>query len=538
MSIFSKIEIGKERYNRFNLSHDRKFSMKLGELTPILCIETMPGDKFDYKTSHMARLAPMAAPIMHEVNTYIHYFFVPNRILWDNWEEFITGGKDGQQNPPFPVINTYAEPGSLEDYLGMNNVLVSSPIKPQYEVSAIPFAAYQKIYQDFYKDENLSPEEDVILVNGNNDSQKTFLTQMRNRPWKKDYFTTALPFTQRGPEVELPISGTAPIIRTGASGKDVNWIVGGSSVAKNANGVNHVGIQDIQAQYPTSPGSPNGGLVAATSNTPVGIDNTNQLSVNENRFAADLSNAEATTINEIRRAIVLQQWLEKSARAGFRYVEQLLVHFGVQRQDARFQRAEFLGGYKLPIQISEVLQTSSTNSEPTPQANMAGHGINAGYSGKKSFYCPEHGYIIGIMSIMPKPSYMQGIPRHFLRRDRFDFPWPSFAHLGEQPIQNKELYAASDGKDEDVFGYTPRYAEMKYHPDTVHGTMKSTLDFWHLARKFANRPQLNTDFIFSMDDYDHVFAVADAEQVYVHVYNDIKVARKLPYFGTPGIPSI
>jgi len=214
-----------------------------------------------------------------------------------------------------------------------------------------------------------------------------------------------------------------------------------------------------------------------------------------------------------------------------------MAHFGVRSSDARLQRPEFLGGSATPITISEVLQTSANSSQPSPQGNMAGHGVSVGSSNYVTYRCEEHGYIIGIMSVMPKTAYQQGIPKHFTKFDKFDYYWPSFANIGEQPIYNKELYYDNASTDDEVFGYTPRYAEYKYIPSTVHGEFRSSLDFWHMGRIFASKPSLNQDFIeCDADEVDRVFAVSEGqEHLYVYLHNEVKATRLMPYFGTPTI---
>ncbi len=252
---------------------------------------------------------------------------------------------------------------------------------------------------------------------------------------------------------------------------------------------------------------------------------------------ADLSTATSSSINDLRQAFRLQEWLEKNARGGSRYIEVIKSHFGVTSSDARLQRPEYLGGGKSPVSISEVLQTSETgvaSTDPTPQGNMAGHGVNVGGGNNFSYYAQEHGYIIGLMSIQPKTAYFQGIPKHFKKFDKFDFYFPSFAHLGEQPIYNYELYATGTSQDDDTFGYTPRYAEYKHMHSSVHGEFKDTLLFWHMARKFDTLPALNEDFI-NCEPTKRIFAVElqSAETIYAHVFHDLKATRLMPYFGTP-----
>lgn len=507
--------------NTFDLSHDRKFSGKIGELMPITVMEAVPGDKFNIKATNLTRFAPLITPIMHQASVYCHFFFVPNRILWSNWEDFISGGEDGLADPTFPTINIttptngYAV-GALADYLGL-------PTGSQIDgVSALPFAAYQKIYDDYYRDENLIDKVDINLSNGTQSGADTIeLGTMRKRAWQHDYFTSALPWTQRGPEATIPLGTTAPVnwdnnsthtyVRnsaTGAALPNLNFD-GASSLLTNSSG-------ELYAQIPATTG--------------IDIDNSDHL-------FADLSQATASSINDLRRAFRLQEWLERNARGGARYIEIIMAHFGVRSSDARLQRPEFLGGSATPITISEVLQTSANNTEPTPQGNMAGHGVSVGSSNYVSYKCEEHGYIIGIMSVMPKTAYQQGIPKHFKKLDKFDYYWPSFANIGEQPILNEELYHQNNATDTETFGYTPRYAEYKYIPSTVHGEFRDSLDFWHMGRIFGSKPTLNQDFIeCNADDVERVFAVtAGQEHLYVYLHNEVKATRLMPYFGTPTI---
>lgn len=540
MSIFSKVAMPRPQHNTFDLSHDRKFSAKMGELIPTCVLECVPGDSFNIKASNMLRFAPLLAPVMHQSSVYCHFFFVPNRILWSNWENFITGGEDGLYPgdattfPTITPITSQVNTGGLLDYLGLPSS--QAPVAPSTtpvdtvwsttKVSAFPSAAYNKIYNDYYRDENLiTTKLNDTLIDGTNPT--IGLMEIQKRAWQHDYFTSALPWTQRGPEATLPLGTTAPI----------SWIDGGSNKLRNLDG-STLNNFDTNTQNIETNGT---GVIYSPLNPPddqIFWDNTDSLSVN-------LSGATAASINELRRAFRLQEWLERNARGGARYIEVIMAHFGVQSSDARLQRPEFLGGSATPVQISEVLQTSNPGTTPTgtdltPQANMAGHGVSVGSSKYLSYKCEEHGYIIGIMSIMPKSAYQNGIPKHFSKFDKFDYFWPSFANIGEQAITNQELFMLeSDGNNMETFGYTPRYAEYKYIPSSVHGTFRTSLDFWHMGRNFSGRPALNQSFI-EMDEseIDRVFAVLDppeTENLYVYLHNNIKARRPMPYFGTPTI---
>jgi hypothetical protein len=518
MSVFSHVKVKKPKSSTFDLSHQKKLSGKMGELIPIFCAETVPGDEFKINTAQLLRMAPMLAPIFHQITVYQHFFFVPNRLLWDNWEGFITGGEDGNNSSVWPNVefsSSSAIVGNLSDYMGIPDSFGYTA-----KVSALPFAAYGTIYNEYYRDENLITKKDFKCVDGTQatTSDLTLLSRgtCLKRAWQHDYFTSALPWTQKGPEATIPLGTTAPI--TFANNQADSVFAAGSAGWTSGN------YYDLEVEANT--------YQSGILRTDIGGGVRRQTTIdNSANLTTDLSAATAATINDLRSAFRLQEWLEKNARGGSRYIESILSHFGVRSSDARLQRPEFLGGGSVPIQVSEVLQTTPAVGSSTPLAEMAGHGIAVGSNSNIEYRCEEHGFIMGIMSIMPKTAYQDGLNKMWNREDRFDYFWPEFAHLGEQEIALKELYTNTTTPDA-VFGYTPRYAEYKYMNDTVHGELKTTLDFWHLGRKFATVPSLNQTFI-ECEPSDRIFAVQGQEHIYAIINHKVLAKRPMPYFGTP-----
>lgn len=516
MSIFTKVPVKRPKKNTFNLSHDVKLSTKFGRLTPILCQEALPGDKFHLRSENLIRFAPMLAPVMHKITAQVHYFFVPNRLVWPNWEEFITGGKDGNASPAIPRINQnttspssslHNAVGSLMDYLGYPTGTAIA--KEDFNLLAL--AAYQKIYFDYYRDPNLGADNEFRpLTDGDTNSlgspsQGAYGT-IRHRAWKKDYFTSALPWAQRGPTVSLPIGAEDSPVYINRSVNDSTFAV-----------------------LETEGNDPDGlGEIAGKSNSKF---NPNQLFTE--------SEATSSTIADLRRSISLQTFFEKLATGGHRYFEVIQRMFGVRNLDVRLDRAEYIGGQNQNVVISEVLQTSETNE--TPLADMAGHGVSVSSGKTSTYFAPEHGHVIGILSIMPNAAYDQGLPRQFSRSDRFDFYWEQFAHIGEQEILSKELYYnRSEPGNDDTFGYTPRYAEYRFNLNRVAGDFRTSLSFWHMARRFKDRPYLSQSFVTTDPDADfwtNIFNVTDANEDYLwlHTYNHVKARRPIPRFGSPRI---
>ena len=525
--------------NVFDLTHERKFTCNMGDLVPVLCEEVVPGDKWFFKSDAVVRLTPLLAPIMHQVDVFIHFFYVPTRLTHDNWEKFITGGEDGKDNTVVPTVKApsggYGN-GTLWDFIGCATGITGE------ESLAYPFRAYNIIWNDWYRDETLQTPATVSKADGLDTT--TNMTLLK-RCWKKDMFTNALPWPQRGDAVNLPLGTSAPVSVSGlkiyGNGKSLGLTDGSTNYgAKYSTGA--PGLIPNTNAYNVNNGSGVSGGSAPGDNKAIGIttNKTNSGITGEGTGVADLTNATAATINSIRQAFQLQRWFEINAISGARYVEQILAHFHVKTGDARLQRSEFIGGFRSPIVISEVVQQSETNT--TPQGTLTGHAFSANRSRLLKYFFPEHGYLIGLLSVMPKPSYQQGMRRMFNRRSRYDWYWPVFSHLGNQEIKNKEIYCQGDSVvdghgeiiDEKPFGFTGRYDEYRYIPSTVHGEFKSTLNFWHLGRIFNNLPTLNSNFV-TCDPAKRPFAVQNTDVCEIQILNQITAIRPMPRKGRPGL---
>lgn len=499
----NSVRLQRPNRNSFDLSHEYKTTCGFGELVPVMVMEALPGDKFNLGTKQLVRFQPMVAPVMNRFRGFIHYWFVPNRILnadqeaWNKWIASIPGA------PAFPTVTVQGDGSNYErllNYLGIPDPLETGNTGDEV-VNAYPIAAYQAVYNHFYRDENLIDEVDYKLVPGNNSANPDLFT-LRYRAYQKDYFTAALPFAQKGAAVTIPIGN----------------------------------FQDVPVLINNDTGST---ITAAPSNIPVDNSEPDSVLIPEDTLFAQTSllEAEAASINDLRRAYRLQEWLERNARGGTRPNEILKSHFGVDVGDARLQLPEFIVGTSFPIVISEVLSTVEEGT--TPQGNMAGHavGINNGRSG--SYYCREHGFIIAIMSIMPEAAYAQGLEKHWLKTtDPFEYYWPSFAHIGEQPIQCRELMAFLATEDgDDTFGYIPRYAEYRFKLSRLTGEFTDTLDFWTATRFLApEKPALNQAFIETTPtDADYIFAAADTSEsgIITHILHQVRASRLVSKRGTP-----
>lgn len=553
MSLFSKVVSRIPKRNRFHQPFEMILSANYGEILPAGIVELDPGNTYIDNVECSIKLAPMKAPAFGRIDAYLHFFFVPRRLLYDEFEDFITGGVLGtfaqdvsELNPVAPAFNFqqlaeegHLQAGGLLDYMGLPSVEDQGSYTGVPPIDAMPVAAYHKIFSDWYRDELLDPEEFEPLEGGVIDSQSElgeYLLTKHYRAWRKDYFTSARPDTQLGPQVGVPVSGN--IVSNGP------LRLGSSITQASVQPLNRVGTQ--QEDLGPDSGFPRyvAPLVAGSTvaeSTLVG-------------YADGLSLDEASVlINDLRVALRTQEWKEKNMRGGNRYIENIYHHFGVKSSDARLQRSQYLGGRKIPVVIGEVLQSVDTrvSQEGTITGNPLGQrgGVaNAGGTSQRiKFFAEEHGFVFCLLSIMPHALYMQGIPRMFgARWDPMDYAWPEFGNLGEQEVYNWELYVdnSQNNRNGDVFGYQSRYADRKYRPSTVHGEFRQgQLTSWHTARIFANRPNLNKDFIYFSADptaegQNRLFVVENnnlASHFYVHLWHNLTLVEHLPKYGIPSI---
>lgn len=485
----------------FNLSYEKKFSCDMGQLIPVLCDEVVPGDVWDIGASAIVRFQPLVAPVLHQVDLYYHVFFVPYRILWEDWEDFISGGPDGNLVPTLPrwapLMALEVGKGSLWDYLGFP-VLPAAPVAATDSLPMdFPKRAYINIWNEYYRDETLQAE--YALTDP--------LTMPLYKNWPKDYFTSALLWQQRGTAPAIPLSGT-----TAAVWDTARFIDGtpGTSLAVNANG---------------DPALPNLYMNEA--------DARNNVFNMFNSNIVDLGVGDPINISDLRLSIQVQKWLERNARAGARYTSFLKAHFGVSPNDERLDRPEYIGGMKSPVIFTEVLQTSETGT--TPQGNLAGHGLSVAGERISKYHAQEFGLIMGIMSIVPKPEYQQGINRQWLRVTKEEFYFPEYANLSEQEIKNAELmWVDNESANQTPFGFTGAYDEMRVKQSMICGEFRDTYDYWHLGRQFAMTPTLNSTFIKCVPRKD-IFAVPSEPGCLVQFGNIIKALRPMPIIAEPGV---
>ena len=514
--------------SKFSMEKTLKTTFDSGYLVPIMCEEILPGDTFNVNVTMFGRLATPLFPVMDNLHLDSFFFFVPNRLVWTNWVKFM-----GEQDNPADSIS-YSIPqqvspaggyavGSLQDYFGLptaGQVGAGNTVSH----SALPIRAYNLIYNQWFRDENLQNSVVVDKGDGPDSTPSSSYTLLR-RGKRHDYFTSALPWPQKGgTAVTLPLGTSAPIKSNGAS---IYLNDGTNNYQINSSASN------VNLQISPSGSAPAGLLKFGATGSPSATG-----------LIADLSTATAATINQLRQSFQIQKLLERDARGGTRYTEIIRSHFGVASPDARLQRPEYLGGGSTPINISPIAQTGGTGASgtTTPQGNLAAFGtyMAKGHGFTQSFV--EHGYVIGIVSVRADLTYQQGIRKLWSRSTRYDFYFPAFATLGEQAVLNKEIYCDGSTNDSNVFGYQERWAEYRYNPSQITGLFKSTsagtIDPWHYAQKFTSLPTLNTTFIQDTPPLARNLAVgasANGQQLLLDAFFHINAARPMPMYSVPGL---
>ena len=500
---FSRVPQAEIQRSTFNRVHGLKTTMDSGYLVPIYVDEVLPGDTFQCNATGFGRLSTPIFPVLDNIYVETFFFFVPNRIIWDNWEKFNGAQDDPGDSTDFlvPQITgaTVAE-GTLFDYMGLPT-----------QVAGIDFnnlhgRAYSLIWNEWFRDQNL---QDSLVVDKDDgpDNYADYVLQKRGK--RKDYFTSALPNPQKGDAVTVPIGSKAPV------------------------------SYDSAARDPLTVKNPSYGSAdyyVLAGSTGIHSGTTGPGDANEMLYA-DLTNATAATINQLREAFQIQRLYERDARGGTRYTEILQSHFGVTSPDARLQRPEYLGGAKTEVQMQAIPQTSSTDST-SPQGNLSALGTATSRGGfSKSFV--EHGVLLGLAVVYADLTYQQGMNRMWSRRDRWDYYWPALAHLGEQAVLNQEIYTQGTSADTQTFGYQERYAEYRYKPSQVTGKMRSnatgSLDVWHLSQDFTSLPALNASFIEENPPIDRVVAVPSEPELIWDWYFDLKTTRPMPVYSVPGL---
>lgn len=509
--------------NKHNLSHYKLLSADMGKLYPISCYEALPGDTIQMSSSVFLRFAPMLTPVIHPIKVGLYSFYVPTRLLWDDFEDFITGGPDGLDSttpPTYSYANGIAS-GSVEDYLGV-------PVGYTGKYSALPIRAYAKIYNEYFRDQDLISPSSIGEETGNGNTAKTTDFMPFPVSWEKDYFTTCRPWPQKGPTVTIPVNG-----------------VGGSTIPVSVTG-SVTTLNNRDAYLDTSDNE----VAASSQNAPIRVSSdSGQLFVTSQTFVPPkagqeprirlLSDGLVGSINipantnanvrldDLREAFALQRFEEHRSAYGSRYTE-YLRYLGVRSSDARLQRPEYLGGGKTTMQISEVLQTAADGDNPV--GTLRGHGIGAVSSRTFRRFIEEHGFIVTLLKIQPIAIYEQGLNKMFSRKTKEDYWQRELEHIGQQEVYTRELYSAAD--EDTIFGYNNRFDEYRGIPSTVAGEMRSLLDYWHMARNFANEPVLNSSFI-SGSPTKRIFAEQTQNEVYCLAQHKVVARRILSKQGNP-----
>lgn len=556
---FNSVKVTQPKRNYFDLSYTKLYSCGFSSLVPVMCQEVLPGDKLRIRNQSVVRMQPLVAPVLSEIVLYTEYFFVPNRIIWDDWEEFISGGSSGSDDPEYAhftlVSGSYvtADTDSLADYLGLPvgfDTGVSAQNPPRFsvrdtmssanvggwlskaqaeQISVLPFRAYQKIWNYYYRDENLQPDIDE---DGAISSMSSFydynLVDIRYRLWHKDYFVGSLPWPQRGVEPVASFSGFAPVVNSAVPETSQLIISANTGLGRTSSGYNIIGNGAF-----LFPGSKPIGITSSSSSVssasfyPLGVD----------MSAAGLS------ASDIRLLMQTQLFLERSARFGARLNEFLLAHFGVAPRDSVLQEPEYIGGTRSNVVVSEVLQTSASSLSDTPLGTQGGRGLGVSDGNVGTYTASEHGFVIGLASILPPRRLYeaQGVSKMWTRQSRYDYYFPEFAHLSEQPVKTSELMQRYNLDGDRIFGYMPIYSEYRSNQSFAAGQMRhfarQSLDYWTLGTYFSDGtsgPFLNSNFVTpDVSQLNKIFQVQDEDGFIVHFRQIIDAWRPMPSVGLP-----
>lgn len=558
-SLLPSVHVGRSIFDR---SHSVKTSFNVGDVVPFFVDEVLPGDTFQVKTSRVVRLQTLLTPMMDNIYLDTYFYFVPNRLVWEHWQELMGENNTSAWIPSVEYqVPQVTSPeggwnvGTIADYMGIPTGV------PNLSVNALPFRAYALIMDEWFRDENIMDPLNISKADtnqvGSNDSGLS-TASLGGKPFVAckyhDYFTSALPSPQKGPDVSIPVStlGKFPVysmsdhvpgwVSTGGgvpgSNFDPNIPIDGQG-GTHANANLYVGATNSSFYSPLTSG---GTLSSTGSATPFAPSNL---------WAVTEGGSVAATVNQLRSAFQIQRFYEKDARGGTRYIELLKSHFGVTSSDARLQRPEYLGGNRVPITINQVIQQSGTQAEGTPQGNVAGMSVTTDVNHDFVHSFVEHGFVIGVMVARYDHTYQQGLERFWSRKSRFDYYWPEFANLGEQAILNKEIYAqgsqvinSNTGKafDDEVFGYQEAWADYRYKQNHVTGEMRSqyseSLDVWHLADDYKSLPFLSPSWLQeNKSTVDRVLAVSSrlSNQLFGDIYIENRCTRAMPLYSIPGL---